>query len=241
MDLFEGLIEGDLEGLVLPLISLDEFETKLDDEAIVVAFFVQDRDPANDLNRFIQKGAISILDTDVSPAPNEDGYYLVFVELERNAELSKRLLDLLSSLTGLTGIKTWRGTFFEQEGVHDITPENITALLHFDVEEQNGLAESLSAFFKDSALQNMWVEGRFLQLEGLRDQYHLEIVDFGSFDEVKEHNPVLSQGMRLDETAQRTMRGLRRALGDHWLVEHLQGHVVISQPWVSSDVLLLKV
>jgi hypothetical protein len=98
MDLFEGLREGDLEGLVLPHLSIDEFETKLDDDAIVVAFHVLDRDPANDLNRFIQKGAVALLDTDVSPAPNEDGYYVVFVELERNETFPERMMHILDSV-----------------------------------------------------------------------------------------------------------------------------------------------
>ena len=56
-NLFEGLKEGDLAELVLPMISIDEFESKLDDDSIVVAFYVGDRDPSQDLNRFIQKGA----------------------------------------------------------------------------------------------------------------------------------------------------------------------------------------
>ena len=67
VNLVEGLKEGDLEELLIPMISIDEYESKLDDDSIVVAFYVRDRDPSYDLNRFIQKGASAILDTDVSP------------------------------------------------------------------------------------------------------------------------------------------------------------------------------
>ena len=36
----EGLKELDLQDLVLPLVSVDEYESKIDEEAIVVAFFI---------------------------------------------------------------------------------------------------------------------------------------------------------------------------------------------------------
>ena len=77
----EGLRPDDLEDLVLPILSIDEYESKIEDDGIVVGFYTQYKDPANDLNRFIQKSAIDILDSEVSPAPTEDGYFIVFVEL----------------------------------------------------------------------------------------------------------------------------------------------------------------
>ena len=44
----EGLRVGDLENLVSPKISIDEFESKSgsDDEILVVAFYVKDDQPA---------------------------------------------------------------------------------------------------------------------------------------------------------------------------------------------------
>ena len=105
VNLVEGLKEGDLEELLIPMISIDEYESKLDDDSIVVAFYVRDRDPSYDLNRFIQKGASAILDTDVSPAPNEDGFYMVFVEFLRDEDFPNKLLNTLGSLRGLTGIQ----------------------------------------------------------------------------------------------------------------------------------------
>lgn len=245
MDLFEGLREGDLDGLVLPTLSIDEFETKLDDDAIVVAFYVQDREPADDLNRFIQKGAVALLDTDVSPAPNEDGYYIVFVELERNDTFPERLMHILDSLKGLSDIEQWQGTFYEVEGEHEVDQQTLTKLVrlqsHEDDEQDEALGESLTEFFKESILEAMWLEGRILHLEGLWDAYDLEVIDFGPYEELVEHNIVLTQGLRLDETSQRNVRSIQRLLGDHWLVEHLEDHVLISQGWDQSNHLLVRI
>lgn len=245
MELFEGLREGDLDDLVLPLVSLDEFETKLDDDAIVVAFYVKDRGPARDLNRFIQKGSVELLDTDVSPAPNEDGYYLVFVELERNELFTERLIYMLEAMAGLTTIKKWRGNFFGYDGVYDVNEETLDEMLRLEPEGMEGevenVAESLATFFQESELDNMEVQGRILHLHGLNEEFHLEIIDFGTFEELKEHNPVLEQGLRLDEQAQANVRDLRRLLGDHWIVEHLKEHVLISHAWASDQSLLLRV
>ena len=71
----EGMRENDLDDLVLPLITIDEYVSKIGDdkEVIVVGFFVEDEDPANDLSRFIDRSVTNILDTDVSPVPNEEG------------------------------------------------------------------------------------------------------------------------------------------------------------------------
>ncbi len=245
MDLYEGLHEGDLEGLVLPYLSIDEFETKLDDDAIVIAFYVLDREPASDLNRFIQKGAIALLDTDVSPAPNEDGYYIVFVELERNNTFAERTMHILQSVQGLCGVENWQGSFHDVEGLQDVDAESIAKLVRLQSTEDDAtdeaLGESLVEFFKESALVNMWAEGRIVHLEGVWDAYDLEVVDFAPYEELVEHNAVLSQGLRLDETSQRNVRTLQRILGDHWLVEHLNDHVLISKGWDQTRHLLVRV
>jgi len=65
----EGLREGDLADLVLPMISVDEYESRIDkSQAIVIGFYVQDENAANDLNRFVQKSALPLLGTEVSRA-----------------------------------------------------------------------------------------------------------------------------------------------------------------------------
>ena len=76
----------DLVDLVIPKVSLDEFAPKTGDnkDVIVIGFYVDDLDPAKDLSNFIESGAYETLDCEASPASNEDGHYMVFVEVDRD-------------------------------------------------------------------------------------------------------------------------------------------------------------
>jgi hypothetical protein len=129
MKLTEGLRENDLEGLVLPVISIDQFESKIDDDAIVIGFYVLYRDPATDLNRFIQKSAVDIIDTEVSPAPTEEGYYVVFVEVMRNEKFPEALLAILENIGNLVGFSNWQFTAYGVDGVHDLSVDEIKSLI----------------------------------------------------------------------------------------------------------------
>jgi len=232
-NLFEGLKEGDLEELVLPMVSIDEYESKLDDDSIVVAFFVYDKDPAQDLNRFIQKGATSILDTDVSPAPNEDGYYLVFVELLRDAAFPEKLTSILGTLQGLTGIENWKAIFYEDGSIGPITQESIAEKVrlvsHVDDEEQvqDAVEESLNEFFRASDLEALNVEHNRVVIEARGVVVELDYVDLGSFEAVAENNAVMASATRLDESANANCRRVQRMLGDFWLVEQRGQHLVL--------------
>lgn len=104
----EGLLANDLDHTIMPLISIDEYQSKIDDrKVIVIGFYVTENDPAADLAAFIEKGTVNVLDTDVSPAPTEDGYYLVFVELDRNKKFPENLLKILNEIENLTNIREW--------------------------------------------------------------------------------------------------------------------------------------
>jgi hypothetical protein len=90
-----GLRHLELNGMVIPLISIDEFEPKMGttEEVIVISFFCRDELPAFDLDEFIDKSVVEFLDSEVSPNPNEDGLYLVFIEFKRQ----KFLVEVLRS------------------------------------------------------------------------------------------------------------------------------------------------
>lgn len=241
--LFEGLKEGDLEDLVLPLLSIDEYESKLDDDSIVIAFYVRDKDPAQDLNRFIQKGAVDILDTDVSPAPTADGNFMVFVEMLRDSEFPQKCLDILDSLGGLTGVEEWAVEIYDVEGQQPAELEVLQTMVRLvsseTHEEPEAVDEALTEFFKNSDLQGLTVEGRQVTLEGLVSDYKLELIDLGVFDQLIERNAVLTQGLRLDEAAQHNVSRLQALLGDLWTVEHLNNHVLLSN-LLSEDVALFR-
>lgn len=102
--LFENLQYRDLEGIMKPTIHVDEFSSKMGDEAdvITLSFFVRDLRAAKDLVSWFEKGYESILDADRSPGEIKPNRYLVYIELRRRSAapgVIQQLLDDLSTLT----------------------------------------------------------------------------------------------------------------------------------------------
>jgi hypothetical protein len=107
-NLTEGMRAGDLNDLILPLISVDEFESKISLEAVAIGFYVHDQEAAGDLNRFLQKSPVDLLSSEISPAPDQHGYYIIFIEMLPNAEIGRNVGDLLSEIEPLCGITKWK-------------------------------------------------------------------------------------------------------------------------------------
>lgn len=110
----EGVEYGDLQSLVSSDVSVAEFEPKTgtENDVVVIGLFCKDEAPANDVATFIEKSTVDILDTEVSPNPDENGFYLVFVEVE-NENLMKTVFELLDDISRLTEIDEWSVDFYE--------------------------------------------------------------------------------------------------------------------------------
>lgn len=122
MKIFEGMWANDLEDLLQPLVSIDEYESKVDENAIALGFFVNDRDAADDLNRFIQKSSVPLLDSDVSPAPDQRGYYIVFCELTDNDRFIDNLCNICDEVGQLGAIDNWQ---MKIRGVDKVVPLDV--------------------------------------------------------------------------------------------------------------------
>jgi len=132
--LFEGLEKGDLARLIHPELHVDEFQSKLGDDAdvIVLSFKVDSKEPANNLMAFVEKGYDWILDSDVSSGEMDDGSYVVFVELDRDAGAVDNIVALMEDIMNLTDqkLEDWRvryykshkETYFSRESLEDLIP-----------------------------------------------------------------------------------------------------------------------
>jgi len=114
----EGVEYGDLETLVDSTISVGEFKPKTgtEEDVIVVAFYVKDEAPALDLAKFIERGPSDILDTEISPNPNDVDMYVVFVEVE-NEDLMKKTLSLIDDIKGLVKVDEWEIKFYKRPAI----------------------------------------------------------------------------------------------------------------------------
>lgn len=128
-----GLQRNDLDYLIMPMLDIDTYESKVDNaKAVVVAFYVMEHDPAKDLERFIEKSNIEILDAETSPAPTEDGYYVVFVELDRDDELPEKIADIIEQVNNLTNVDKWQFKTIDNNEIHDLSEESIGRHVNLD-------------------------------------------------------------------------------------------------------------
>lgn len=105
--LTEGLEAGDLERLVTPKVSIDEYKSKMgsDEEIVVVSFHVASKEPALDIVNFVEKSYDWVADADVSSGEVFDGSYIVFVEMERDEEVPEHIIEMFEDLGNLTEFK----------------------------------------------------------------------------------------------------------------------------------------
>ena len=102
--LHEGLQYRDLDGLMKPTVHVDEFSSKMGDDAdiIVLSFFVRDKAAAKDLVSWFEKGYDFVLDADQSPGEIKPNRYLVYVEMRRRSAAPNNINEMLTDLHTLT-------------------------------------------------------------------------------------------------------------------------------------------
>lgn len=105
--LTEGINHMDMEGLISPEMSIDEYAASMgdDSEIVTLTFKIKGHEPAQDLVDWFERGYKWILDAQVSDGEYTDGIYLVFVELPRRTYTPGRICELAEDLQTLTGLK----------------------------------------------------------------------------------------------------------------------------------------
>lgn len=236
--LIEGMHASDLDDLVLPLISVDEYESKVSNNAVVLGFYVQDKNAANDLNRFIQKSAISLLDTDISPAPDQHGFFLVFLEMMVNDRLGENVASILDEISTLANIDEWKIRVRKTEGLLPFSPKNLENALE---KARRPTKDPVLEFLSKSDVNRVSLQDdNHLQLETYTGKTTYEILGFGNLLENLTKLGLTNVGAAcsLVETI-RTTR-LETSLGVDWRVTQLNGGNFILQRGNSHNALILR-
>lgn len=102
----ESLNHLDMKGHVLPLLTIDEFKSRVgeDDDVITLNFIVDSKDVATDLVMWLERGYDFILDAETSPGEVENGKYYVFAEINRRPSAPRKIMEILNDMNTLTGI-----------------------------------------------------------------------------------------------------------------------------------------
>ena len=161
----ENLEMGDLKRLVHDELHIDEYKSKMGDDAdvCVISFKVSGKEPSADLVSFVEKGYDYVLDADVSSGEKEGGDYLVFVEFERTPKLPEQIIQVMEDLMNLSEqeISDWRVRYYKSTEDHDLTVETLEQIIpltpeaydekygkdeeELDVEEPEDITQDLDA------------------------------------------------------------------------------------------------
>ena len=149
----EGIEFGDLARVIQPVMSIDEFRSKMgeDKDIVVVGFVILGKEPADDLVNFIEKSYDWVLDADVSSGETSDGNYMVFVEMQRKTDAAKNIYTMLEDMMNLTeqSLKDWTFTYYKGDDRLPVTEENlfkkiINSAAAYELKTGDSLEESIA-------------------------------------------------------------------------------------------------
>lgn len=131
MQINEGLKAGDLEGVVSPRFSIDQYKSKMgeDRNIMVLAFTVDSLAPAKDLERFAETGYKEILDADATPGTIADGKHRVFVEFARQDGVIRNILSFLEDLKKLTNIEEFEYTYHKGQNPTIVSDSTLAEMI----------------------------------------------------------------------------------------------------------------
>jgi hypothetical protein len=127
----EGLAYKDMEGMMKPTLHIDEFTSKMGEDAdvIVVSFFVRDKQAAKDLMHWFEKGYDFVLDADTSPGEIKPNRYLVYLEMRRRNAAPRQIEEILDDLSTLTEYETDDWVMVYKKQKHKWSPETFAELV----------------------------------------------------------------------------------------------------------------
>jgi hypothetical protein len=214
------------------MVSVDEYESKVSDSNVVVGFYVRDRDAARDLNRFLQKSPSDIMDTEVSPAPDQRGYYIVFVELPYDARFGTSVNAILDEIAPLAEIDTWSMKVRHHRGLMDFTP---VAIYKAVGKARGQLQEAaIAGFLGRSELPVARISSRTLTISG---PVNFLVEGFWTKETVRRES---NQAIDLSLTKVALTRRISEALGSEWSVDALVDGTWVLTRGDDSRVLLIR-
>jgi len=193
-----SLKQHDLRDLVDHIVEIDSYKSKMgaDKDIVTLAFSTKTLESAQDLSTFFEKGYNFVLDADATKGEQSDGTYKVFVELERNRQVSENIMEIMNGVTNLTAIedmkfryyKNWKSKAISQETLEDSIPTDPDDY-GLKVTESN--MDNYKNFFNRSFVEDVYMEDDMLIIKkAYADPVAFNFVDFGptqqTLDSIKE-------------------------------------------------------
>lgn len=191
--LIEELRPNDLEYMISPYVSIDQYTAKLNDDNIVIALFCNDRDATQDLYSFIEKTYIfEVKDIEISDTLTEDNKYILFVEFERNQQFPEVLVDVIDSVNFLINKKMedWYFVTFGMDKKEKLSIENIRKNVRLTKTLENNIKQETVTYSNNMFSKMFLDEGYISEKEMIKilensksfneDTLELEILEYSN-------------------------------------------------------------
>ena len=266
-----SLHENDLKDTVLSKISIDEFEPKTGDakDVLVMGFYVTEDSVGHDLYKFLSGSIQEVRDLEVSPNPNEDGYYMLFVEMDRNEKAVESIKFFISETERVAGKLNWKARTYLNDDYLPLAEEEVYQYIITDpskyvtreefeasraaeeaqqVEEERITAEaqlgesnsqSILEFLRPTNLLRAGINDGKLHIQDARNTLSLEIVDFGIGKEILQNHGIAESAIKSD--FDRTLFDKLKGMLGEMKALPIDRYIVIYNPTDQDQVLLTKI
>lgn len=197
----ENLRKNDLNNMVFPIISVDRFEPKTGkkENVVVVGFYTKEQNAAKDLMHFLSGSTVTNRDLEVSPNPDENNQYMLFVEIDRDLSTHKNIADLAQEVSRLCGIENWKILPYLSDNDFDLEnqdwkqyviddPDNYMSREEFDqflkTQQADQEQQQIKEFFSDSNALDVMLENNVITLKDYMHTVKLTVKQFGQGETV---------------------------------------------------------
>ena len=203
-----SLKENDLRDLIENIFEIDSYASKMgnDKDIVVLSFTVEDKEPAEDLVNFVERGYDFVLDADASPGELNDGKYKVFVELERNKRVAEQIQEIMYGVANLTGNKDFKFRYYKS--FNSLSLDNLNEMIptspnDYEIKIKENTLNNFSNFFNKSYLESISVDNDDLVFQRkYAEPLRMRIKGAGPRSEVYESLPgrIMIEGKDIAET-----------------------------------------
>jgi len=189
-----GLRHGDLRDLVYNIFEVDSFASKMgaDKDIVTLSFSVKTKESADDLMNFFEAGYEFVLDADSTNGEQSDGTYKVFVEMDRDSNVSENIMELVNGLQQLTDSQEFKFRYYKNFRSKDVSQESLEELVPNDpskygIKIEETRIENYKEFFTKSYLDSIdLIENKLRICKKFADPLAFEYIDFGNATEIHE-------------------------------------------------------
>ena len=221
----ESLSFKDLENLISSTFTIDVYKSKSfdDDDTITISFTAKGELPAEDLEKFIEKG-YKVLDAEKEISNEGEDLFNVFVEINREPKTAVQIDEMLNDLLNLVEFDTWKFKYYRDEKAHTYSKELMIQMVPFSKEAyaektETEKAETVFEFIGKNMLDKMSLNENVVTFTKGHRQLSYQLVE-GEIDYSK---------VDISPTALRECNELDRFLHRSILIHKADGHLVLTK------------